>query len=392
MKNELDAINIYYKNHLAEIGGIETATYNIAKKYSHKKDILFLIGDGHPSQIKRLSKIAKVEKYNPNKQYYCKKVFITYETEVPKNIHSDHRARVSHGDLIEIQSHGWNLPKDETITEDYGVSTNTCETVKKVMGKNARLCPNPIFKVNTRKLLKLISPQRMTWEKGAGRIKEIARQLELYDIPYQWIVFCNDENEVKALDNNNIVWMKSRLDISSFVEDADYLVLVSECEGSPMSPQEALMLGTPIIVTDLPCYKDFNINEKHGFFLNKDLSNLDVQEIYYKKDTFNFNWTPPKDIWGEILLDGKCEKEYEKMKTFKVKATKEAEMSNIVINELGRVAKDGDTFDILEDRVDVLTGNNSYNIKFVDVIKENEEVKEEAPKKKKGATLESKKK
>jgi len=361
-----DAINIYYKNHLAEIGGIETMTYNLAYKYAKSKDILFLIGDGDPKQIKRLSKIAKVEKYNPSKQYFCKKVFITYETYVPENIHAEHRARVSHGDLIEIQSHGWDLPKDETITEDYGVSKNTCETVKKVMGKNAIYCPNPFIKEEIKPLLKLISPQRMTWEKGKERIKKIASELDKKEIPYQWLVFCNYEKEVQDMDNPNIIWVKSRLDIKSYIKDADYLVLVSDNEGSPMAPQEALMCGTPVIVTDLPCYKDLSIDSSNGFILKKDLSNLDVNEIYNKKDTFKFNWNPPKDIWGDILLDGKVEKEYQEYMLIKVKATSLSQDTGLSISELGRIAKPDEVFEIEESRLNKLL-NNQYGA-FVEVI------------------------
>lgn len=374
MKRNLDAINIYYKNYLAEIGGIETMTYNLALKYSSKKDILFLIKDAHPNQLKRLQKVAKVEKYNENKEYYCKKLFVTYENYVPNNIHADIRARVSHGDLLEIIKNGWKLPIDETIDEDYGVSINTCESVKKVIGKTAILCPNPILQEQPKSLLKLISPQRMTWEKGKGRIIELAKQLDQKEIPYQWLVFCNNEQDVKKLNNPNIIWIKSRLDIKPFIKDADYLVLLSDCEGSPMSVQEALVLGTPIIVTDLPCYKGLDIKDC-GFFLNKDLSNLDVDEIYKKKGTFKFKYTPPKDIWGDILLDGKVERKYIPMQLYKVKATKEAFERNLNIPEANGIPKENDEFIVTEDRLAVLLGKNRFNVAFVKDARQEKTIK-----------------
>jgi len=375
-----DAINIYYKNYLAEIGGIETATYNIAKKYGKKKDILFLIGDGHPAQLKRLSEVANVEIYKPNKQYFCKKLFITYETYVPKNIHAEINARVSHGDLFKITENGWNPPIDNKVNEDYGVSVNTCKSVEWYMKHKCTLCPNPIVVPEKRELLRLISPQRMTWEKGKGRIKEIARQLDEHSIPYQWLIVCNEQSQVLELNNPNIIWVKSRLDITPFIYDAHYLVLVSDCEGSPLSPQESLLCNTPVIVTDLPCYKTMGIDDKCGFILDMDLKNLDVEEIYRKKDKFKINWQPEQDIWGDILLDGKVEREHIQMSFIKVKATKAAKEYGLKISEIDRIPEENEVFEVLEERLPLLLGNNPYNAKFVEVVQEI--VLEDKPKKK----------
>lgn len=372
----MDAVNIYYRNYLAEIGGIDTVTYNIAYKYSKKKDILFLIGDGDIKQLKRLSKIARVEQYDPRKTYRCKKLFITYETEVPKNIVAEKYARVSHGDLFAITEKGWHPVKDEKITEDYGVSENTCKSAEWYFGRPCTLCPNPIIYEEARPLLKIVSPQRMTWEKGKSRIREMSRQLDEHDIPYQWLIICNRKEDVLELDNPNLIWVKSRLDIKPFIKDADYLALLSDCEGQPMSPQEALVLGTPVIVTDLPCYKDFKLNDKNSFIIKKDLSNLDVEEIYKKKGTFNFKWTPPNDIWGDILEDGKVEhKETKSMKFYKVKANiKWLEGGGIPCADLNRVPQPGETWIVTEARAKELVTKGRTSI-----VEEIEEPKEEKP-------------
>ena len=368
---EYNAINIYYKNRLAEIGGIETATYNIAYKYADKKDILFLINDGDIKQIKRLMKYGRVEIMDPGKTYRCKKCFITYETFVPKNIIADKYARVSHGDLFVITDNGWEPPKEEKVTEDYGVSRNTCESVKWYFGKDCKYCPNPFIDEPVKPLLKLISPQRMTWEKGKDRIIKIAEELEKHDIPFQWHIVCNNEKEVIKMNNSNLIWVKSRLDIKPFIKDSDYLVLVSECEGSPMAPQESLMLGVPVIVTDLPCYKDLKLNENNSFILKKDLSNLNVEEIYNKKDKFNFKWEPPKDIWGDILEDGKLEKvEVTSVAIVKVVATKECLEylgGGISIAEAGGVPQEGKEFEVTEQRANDLI-NSKFGFPLIKIV------------------------
>lgn len=357
-QNNYDAINIYYKNYFAEIGGIETMTYNLLAKYAKKKDILVLYQDGNVNQLKRLNEVGRIEKYDPNKTYRCKKLFLTYETFAPKNIIADKYARVSHGDLFEITKNGWKPPKEQKITEDYGVSKNTCKSVEWYFKTKCNYCPNPFVKLNPKPLLKLISPQRMTWEKGKERIKKFAQMLDEHEIPFQWLIMCNDYKQVADMNNPSIIWAKSRLDISSYLKDADYLVLLSDCEGCPMSPQEALMLGIPIIVSNLPCYKDLNINKNHGFFLELDLSNLDVEEIYKRKGTFNINWKPPKDIWGEILEDGKpteIKKERGKPMSFiKVKATNKCKETATKPAELDHIPEPNEEFQVSVERAVVL--------------------------------------
>lgn len=359
-----DAINIYYKEYLCEMGGIETVTYNIAAKYAHKKDILFLIG-GHPNQIKRIIKLgAKVAPIDKNKTYRCKRVFVTSEKEIPEFIIYDEAVRISHANPEDLMRHGFKLPKDMDKAINYGVSRDVCETTEKLANVKCEYCPNPYIEEEVRPLLKLISPQRMTWEKGMPLMQKMAAELDKHNIPFQWIVACNNYEDVKKLDNPSFMFLKSRLDIKSFIKEADYLVLLSNTEGSPMAPQEALMMGIPIIVTHIPWVDDLDIKDK-GFFLNLDLSDLDVEEIYKRKGTFKFNWNPPEDFWGDLLLDGKCEKEIELMELYKVKATGFAKEKGIYIGEANGIPEEDQEFEITKDRIDVLLGNNKYNAVFI---------------------------
>lgn len=373
----IEAVNIYYKNYLAEIGGIETSIYNTANKYSKDREILFLIGGGHPKQIERLSQVGNVAIYDPKKQYYCKKLHVTYEVKPPSNIKYEKISRVSHGDLFAITKEGWMPPKFE-VDEEYGVSKNTCESAKWYFGHECKLCPNPFIDEPVKPLLKLVSPQRMTWEKGKDRIIEFSKRLDDKRIPYQWLIFCNDKKEVEKLENPNLIWVKSRFDIKPFIKDADYLVLLSDCEGSPMAPQEALMVGTPIIVTDLPCYKDLKVDKSNSFLIKKDLSNLDVEEIYRKKDSFDFKWNPPKDIWGEILEKGKFGKmEKEAIKFVRVKANKRwLEGGGIPCADLGRVPKVGEEWVVTEQRAKELVEKG--RTKIVGVVQEAKQKKKQS--------------
>lgn len=58
------------------------------------------------------------------------------------------------------------------------------------------------------------------------------------------------------------------------------------------------------------------------------------------------------------------------MKKIKVKATSKYEQLNIKDKELNRILKNGEEFEISEERYVVLTKNNKYNAVFVEKIEE----------------------
>lgn len=366
----LDAVNIYYKPYMSEIGGVETMTYNLAYKYRHK-NIMFLFGGCHPRQLPRLLELGvPVVQYDKNKTYRCKRCFIAFDTDIPENIESEEGFfRIGHNNFKVLTGRRWKLPTDCEKSINFAVSKDACEAIEEIVGGECRYCPNPYIPINPKPLLKLVSPQRISWEKGSERIRYMAEELDRHDIPFQWTIITNSEQGVKDLGNKSIVYLQARLDVFPYVKDADYLVLLSEVEGSPMAPQEAMMMGVPIIVTDLAWVKDLNIDSNYGFFLKKDMSDLDVEEIYRRKGTFNFTFTPPEDIWDELLLDGETDMEYEPIGLYMVRATKEAADRNIVIPEAGGVPPEGKEFMITEDRLNALTGNNPYHCVFVTVVK-----------------------
>lgn len=59
----------------------------------------------------------------------------------------------------------------------------------------------------------------------------------------------------------------------------------------------------------------------------------------------------------------------------KVEALKTYEENSISDNELNRIPKEGETWKVSKERLDVLLGNNSYGKVFVKVVEENKEEK-----------------
>ncbi|MEE0865523.1 MAG: hypothetical protein U0L98_01800 [Clostridia bacterium] len=61
----------------------------------------------------------------------------------------------------------------------------------------------------------------------------------------------------------------------------------------------------------------------------------------------------------------------------KVKATNNYELKGIQDNELGRIPKAGEVFEISKERYEVLTKSNSYGLVFVEKVEEIETAKKE---------------
>lgn len=118
-------------------------------------------------------------------------------------------------------------------------------------------------------------------------------------IPYLWTIFTND---FRAIKNDNIIYMQPRLDIIDYIANADILVQLSDCEAYCYSVVEALSVGTPVLVTDLPVYHEIGLkNGENGFLVDFDLSNLNITDIYNK--TLKFKYQPKEDSYKKILVN-----------------------------------------------------------------------------------------
>ena len=201
------------------------------------------------------------------------------------------------------------------IKQYIAVSENSKKTFMEVSKmQNVIRSYNPIVVDKPKKMLRLISPTRMTWEKGMGRMKILAKALEDADIPYSWEVFTADRDRI---ENPNFVYRKPTLDISPHIAAADYLVQLSDTEGYSYSILESLCLGTPVIVTDFPSAHEQVTNGVNGFILPMDMSEIPIDKIY--RGLRKFKYTPNEDGWGDILAPGKGNYEDEKNSLVRVK-------------------------------------------------------------------------
>ena len=382
MENEKRTfVTLYYFYHINQIGGIESFFYYLVKKYHETKDITIICRGGDDKQIRRLQKYVPVIKWDGKEEFKCKQLFCNFNRDIIDYVEADEYYIVIHGDYKDMIDRGQIMnapthPKAKYI----GVSDLVSKNFSYVTGGTpCKTCYNPV--VIDRKqpqILKFISATRLSSEKGGERMKKLA---ESFDFPFIWLIFTNDQNRFY---NPNVVYLPPTLEVLPYVQEADALIQLSDNEGYCLSVVEALMLGTPVIATDLPVFKELGLNSKNSILLKHDMQDMKLDEIRNIKNLRGFHYDPPEDGWDELLIDAKSD--YEGGKMAKVKATKAYEEMGVMDAVEQKILPEGYEFEVSVDRLDVLLGNNPYKTAFVELIAEEpvlkDEVVEETPEEK----------
>ena len=288
--------NVFYFKRINIIGGVESFFYYLSCKY---KNFVVMYRDGNSDQVERLAHNVEVIKYEDRYGVIkCKRFFGCYGIDIP--IEAEEKYHIIHCDYKHTSFQPIIYPGYKYI----GVSQLACDSFKELTGIEAELIYNPVVveKNNVPKLsdkIHLISATRLTKEKGGERINKLARLLDKAGIDYEWDIYTNRQYR---WDSKNIVWKQPKLDLSKEIEESTYLVQLSDHESFGLSVCESLMLGTPVIITDIPAFKE--IGCKHG--INAVICDLNMKQVdldLIKKGVGKFNFSPPRSNWGKYLND-----------------------------------------------------------------------------------------
>ena len=296
--------NVFYFKNINSIGGCESFFYYLAKKY----EFTMYYKEGNPEQIKRLARLVKVRKYK--EPIKCDKFFCNYGFDI--EVEANEYYHIVHCDYKKV----WFSPIQYKGFNYIGVSKLACDSFKELTGKDIELSYNPIVldvpcEMKKREgKLKLISATRLTREKGLNRMQRLAYMLDKAKIDYEWTIFTNRKREAVG---KNVIYKEPKLDIIDEIKKADFLVQLSDCEAYCYSVVEALSCGTPVIVTDLPVFKELGINDSNAIICDMNMSNFTIDKI---KKEFNFKYEAPKDNWSKWISS---KKEYDPNKKVKVK-------------------------------------------------------------------------
>lgn len=158
--------------------------------------------------------------------------------------------------------------------------------------------------------------------------------------------------------------------------------------GDSYSLKEALYRGTPIVVCELPYFKEIGIKDnENAIFYNIDNSN--VKEVAERMKTpLKFEFTKIEDGYNDILFKSKSKYKEEKLKMKKLEVSQQFtlgrfnEIENIdrvnPLQDKKNVLYVGDVFECEEDLARyLLNAKNSEGNPVVKEIKEQKEIKPE---------------
>lgn len=286
--------NVFYFKKISSIGGVESMFFYLSTLYSN---MVVYYKEADEEQIKRLAHNIEVHKFKGEK-IKCDRFFCNYRFDIGEYVEAKEYYHIIHCDykktsLKPLIYNGFNY---------IGVSKLACNSFEELTGIKAELIYNPVVlnvpKVEKKKdKIHLISATRLSSEKGGDRIIKLAEMLDNAGIEYDWKVYSN--RHLKK-SNPNIIKMDTKLDLTKEIAESTYLVQLSDHEAFGLSVVESLMLGTPVIVTDLPAFKEIGcIHGKNSIICDLDMKNVDIDLI--KKGLPKFTYKPPKSNWGKYL-------------------------------------------------------------------------------------------
>ena len=356
--------NIIYLNYINEIGGVETFVYEMVKKYKDL-DIAVVYKQGNNKQLERLKKYCRCYKHNGEK-IECDVAIINYDISIIDFINEKAKIyQVVHGDY-ENRAYTIEPPTHERIYKYITITNYLFDSFKKITKKeNVIMSYNPLTLEDNKKLV-LFSATRLSPIKGKSRMIRLANELDRQGIDYIWYIFTNDE---KAIPNENVIYMKPRLDVSYWLKQADYLVQLSDTEACSYSINEALYRNIPVIVTPLPYLKEIGVeNGKNAYILEFDCSNIEdvVKNI---QNIPKFEFKKLEDKYKDLLKESKSHYEEDKKMKVKVKCVLKGGYDDI---KLKRHINENEEYIVDFERANYLKDNNAVEIL--------EEIKEEKDK------------
>lgn len=310
---EIKHDNILYVSDINVIGGVETFLYEMVKKYKDL-DIAVIYRTADTKQLQRLKKYCYIYKFEGQK-INCKVAIINYDISIINYI--DEKAKiyqVIHADY-ENPAYTSKPPTHPRVTKYIAITKYLVESFKKITGnKNVILSYNPLTIEKEKPLITLISATRLSKEKGKDRMIKLAQALDKANINYIWYIFTNDKKETIS---PNVIYMDTRLDVNRWLQNASYLVQLSDTEAYSYSINEALNRNVPVICTKFPYLNEIGLKDGiNGYLMDFDCSNIDYIVKNIEKIP-KFEYKPIKDSYDKLLAPG--ESIYQKKLKNKVK-------------------------------------------------------------------------
>lgn len=350
--------NIIYMPNISALGGIETYVYEMVKKY---KDLDIAVVSKHcdSKQAQRIRKYCKLY-IHKNEIIKCDVAIINYDTSIiPFIVEGAKIYETIHGDYSNRAIYNFLPPTDDRITGYIAITKYLQGKVKELINKdNVIMSYNPLTIENNGKPLILVSATRLHKNKGLKRMQALMQALDRRRINYIWYIFTGDiQDSNNLLTSPNVIILPSRLDVYRWIDQADYVVLLSDSEALSYTINEGLYRNIPVIVTPLPYLKEIGVEHgKNAYIMEFDCSNVDeIADNILNIPEFTFDKL--EDKYAQLFTKKKSYYEEEKM--IEVKCVYPGGYYDV---EEGRQINDGEIFYVTKERVEYLKKHNAIEI------------------------------
>ncbi|QHJ73590.1 hypothetical protein [Butyrivibrio phage Idris] len=326
---------IIYAELLAPVGGIETFIYNLCCALHKEYDITVIYKNGDDKQIERLQGLVMTLQLGNELEASCDLLIMNSIFDKPpvqitakKTLQLIHSCKLRDFYIIP-EGRDEYIAVSQTAKDSYDDEIAAAAGVLHNIGNSKK----------PRKLLKLLSATRLTEEKGADRIKALAKALNDAHIPFIWLLFT--ANEFNGAPKG-IVVMQPDLEIKPYIEAADYLVQLSDNESYCYSIVEAFSLGTPVITTPISVASEIGVEDGvNGYVVPFDMQGIDVKKIYEHIPTGFAYKSEDKEIlkrWRQIIGKPTRKPTYKPTEKMHVEATQD-----YYDNTLGKLVAKGES-------------------------------------------------
>lgn len=258
-----------------KIGGIETANMAIAKAFQDR-NIVFVFGSGNSDQIMTLGKYHDVTIDDGVQTYdvdVC--IFTNYDSApaIMNRVHARKIYQQIHADFYALKqmpqwrNFAWEPnPRTSAILS---VSETAQKGLQRAFQLDSIVVPNILSKRDSRPIV-FMSLTRATPEKGVDKLVALLRRFD--DANKDYVLFlCSsieqgeDSDQLYLRDNPRVITVQPTPYAQELLRAADYLIQLSYNESYCYSVREALQLGVPCIVSDIPELRKLIQNGKNGY-------------------------------------------------------------------------------------------------------------------------------
>ena len=158
----------------------------------------------------------------------------------------------------------------DSIIQYMGINENKVDYIKKRAELDDNVPSNACSYI-------FVSMGRMVRVKRFDRIMNVAVKLRSDDIDFKWYIIGDGPEKVELYSmaakcniTDYIIFLGQKENPYPWIKNATLFIMTSESEAQPMSINEALILGIPVVTTDFPSSREVINDGQNGLIVSND--------------------------------------------------------------------------------------------------------------------------